>query len=121
MKRLLILLAATAFAACITPATAQDAAWPSKPIRLVVPGGTGGVVDIRARWLAERLGPALGQTVIVENRAGAGGNIGMESAARSAPDGYTLVAIHQGIMTITPHLYAKLPFDALAQLFVVIG
>ncbi len=115
MKRLLTLLAAALFAACTIPANAQDAPWPSKPVKLIVPGGTGGVVDIRARWLAERLAPALGQAVVVENRAGAGGNIGMESAARSAPDGYTLVMIHQGIMTITPHLYAKLPFDPLAD------
>jgi tripartite-type tricarboxylate transporter receptor subunit TctC len=94
-------------------AAAQDAPWPSKPLRLVVPGGTGGVTDIRARWLAERLGPALGQSVVVENRAGAGGNIAMESVARSAPDGYTLIVIHQGIMTINPHLYPKLGYDAL--------
>jgi len=94
-------------------AVAQDAPWPSKQLRLVVPGGTGGVTDIRARWLAERLGPALGQSVVVENRAGAAGNIAMESVARSAPDGYTLIVIHQGIMTINPHLYPKLSYDAL--------
>ena len=112
MKR----LACIAFAAwlgLVNTATAQDAPWPSKPIRLVVPGGTGGVTDIRARWLGERLGPVLGQPIVVENRAGAGGNVGMESVARSAPDGYTLIVIHQGIMTINPHLYPKLGYDAL--------
>jgi len=112
MKR----LACIAFAAwlgLVDTATAQDAPWPSKPIRLVVPGGTGGVTDIRARWLGERLGPVLGQPIVVENRAGAGGNVGMESVARSAPDGYTLIVIHQGIMTINPHLYPKLGYDAL--------
>jgi tripartite-type tricarboxylate transporter receptor subunit TctC len=97
----------------VTAAGAQDVPWPTKPVRLVVPGGTGGVTDIRARWLAERLGPALGQTVVVENRAGAAGNIAMESVARSTPDGYTLIVIHQGVMTINPHLYAKLGYDAL--------
>jgi tripartite-type tricarboxylate transporter receptor subunit TctC len=98
------------------PAAAQATdAWPSKPIHLVVPGGVGGVVDIRARWLAERLGPALGQAFVVENRSGAGGNIGMESVARSPADGYTLVVIHQGTMTMNPHLYARTGYDPLAD------
>ena len=98
------------------PAVAQAAdPWPSKPIHLVVPGGVGGVVDIRARWLAERLGPALGQAFVVENRSGAGGNIGMELVARSPSDGYTLVVIHQGTMTINPHLYARTGYDPLAD------
>lgn len=115
MKRLAALLIATLLAAVHTIAGAQEQPWPAKPIRVIVPGGAGGVTDIRARWLAERLGPALGQSVIVENKPGAGGNIGMEMAARSAPDGYTLVIIHQGVMTINPHLYAKLSYDPLTD------
>ena len=89
--------------------------WPSKPIHLVVPAGVGGVVDIRARWLTERLGPALGQAIVVENRPGAGGNIGMQAVARSPADGYTLVVIHQGTMTMNPHLYARTGYDPLTD------
>lgn len=97
-----------------TAATAE-APWPTKPIRLVVPGGPGGVIDVRARWLADRLGPVLGQLMVVENRTGAGGNIGMEHVARSAPDGYTLAIIHQGTMAMNPHLYARTGYDALVD------
>src|SRR5690349_7666731 len=83
---------------------ARAAGWPARPIHLIVPGGPGGVVDLRARWLAERLEPALGQPVIVENRTGAAGNIGTEAGAHSAPDGYTLVMVHQGTLVMYPHL-----------------
>ena len=101
-------------AACAPLAAfAQPERWPAKPVHLLVPGGAGGVVDIRARWLADNLAPILGQPVIVDNRAGAGGLIGTEAGARSAPDGYTLVMIHQGTMAANPHMYAKLPYDAL--------
>ena len=96
-------------------ATPAEAPWPTKPVRIVVPGGPGGVIDVRARWLADRLGPALGQAVVVENRTGAGGNLGMEHVARSAPDGYTLAIIHQGTMAMNPHLYARTGYDALAD------
>lgn len=80
-------------------APAEEAPWPAKVVRILVPGGPGGVTDIRARWLAERLTPLLGQSVIVENKPGAGGNIGMAMGAHSDPDGYTLTIIHQGVMT----------------------
>ena len=96
-------------------AFAVDTAWPIKPVRIIVPGGPGGVIDIRARWLADRLMPALGQSVVVENKPGAGGNIGTEMGARSAPDGYTLTIVHQGTMTINPHLYSRLGYDPLAD------
>ena len=96
-----------------TAATPAEAPWPTKPVRIVVPGGPGGVIDVRARWLADRLGHALGQVVLVENRTGAGGNIGTEHVARSAPDGYTLAIIHQGTMAMNPHLYARTGYDAL--------
>ncbi len=86
----------------VWPARAQGQSWPNKPIRIIVPGGPGGVTDIRARWLADRLSPALGQPVVVENRAGAGGNLGTVAAARSAPDGYTLLIVHIGTMAINP-------------------
>jgi len=94
----------------------QGTTWPSKPIHIIVPGGPGGVTDIRARWLADRLSPVLGQPVVVENRAGAGGNLGTVAAVRSAPDGYTLLIVHIGTMTINPHLYANPGYDPLTDL-----
>jgi tripartite-type tricarboxylate transporter receptor subunit TctC len=111
-RRILLKLALAGWAAGAWPARAAD--WPSKPIRLIA-GGAGGVTDIRARWLAERLGAALSQPVVVENNAAAGGNLAAELVARAAPDGHTLLLTHQGIAAINPHLYAKVGYDALAD------
>jgi tripartite-type tricarboxylate transporter receptor subunit TctC len=103
---------AAALAVCAAlPAVAQD--WPSKPIRIVVPFSPGGVADNSARVVADKLGARLGQQVIVENRAGAGGNIGTEAVAKAAPDGYLLLLGFDGTMVINPHVFAKLPFDTL--------
>jgi tripartite-type tricarboxylate transporter receptor subunit TctC len=111
-----IALLVSAFAVATHPsAFAVDAVWPTKPVRVIVPGGPGGVIDIRARWLADRLMPALGQSVVVENKPGAGGNIGTEMGARSAPDCYTLTFVHQGTMAINPHLYSHLGYDPLTD------
>ena len=104
-----------ALAAPVVSSRGQGA-WPSKPIHIIVPGGPGGVTDIRARWLADRLSPVLGQPIVVENRAGAGGNLGTIAAVRSAPDGYTLLIVHIGTMTINPHLYAHPGYDPLTDL-----
>ena len=93
---------------------AQPAPWPTRPIKLVA-GGVGSVTDIRARWLGERLGRALGQPVIVENNAAAGGNVGAEAVARSNPDGYTLLLIHQGTAAFNPHLFARTGYDPLTD------
>ena len=98
-----------------SPAIHAQSAWPGKPVRIVVAGGTGGVVDIRARWLAERLSTRLAQPVIVENRPGAGGNIGTQSVAHSEPDGRTLLFVHQGTMAINPHLYPHAGYDPLTD------
>lgn len=76
-------------------------------------GGPGSVTDIRARWLAERLGAVLGQTVIVENNAAAGSQLAAAQVARAAPDGHTLLLTHQGIAAINPHLYRSLGYDPL--------
>ena len=76
--------------------------------------------DIRARWVAEQLTSALGQPVIVDNRAGAGGNIGMEAAAKSAPDGRTLVIVDTGTLTMNPHLYDRTGYDALSDFVPVV-
>ena len=112
---LVVALALAVLVAACPHRSAHAAEWPTKPVRLVVPGGVGGVIDIRARWLADKLSPMIGQTMVVENRPGAGGNVGMEQVARSTPDGYTLVVIHQGTMTMNPHLYARPGYDALAD------
>ena len=112
---LMALLAFSLAAMLHSPVAAEEAPWPAKPVHILVPGGAGGVTDIRARWLAERLALRLGQSVIVENKPGAGGNLGMEMGARSAPDGYTLTIIHQGVMTVNPHLYSRLGYDPLAD------
>lgn len=111
-RRQLLSLAVAGGLACVRPA--RSAQWPSRPMRLIA-GGAGSVTDIRARWLAERLGPALGQPVLVENNATAGGSVAAEQVARAAPDGHTLLLTHQGIAAINPHLYARLGYDALAD------
>lgn len=103
---------AAAFAALIAfPTAALAQAWPSKPVRLIVPFASGGSTDILARLYAQRLTEALGQQFVVENRAGAGGTIGTEAGARSAPDGYTLVFGSTSSTAVSPGLYPKLTFD----------
>lgn len=96
-------------------AAASAQAYPSKPIRLIT-GSPGGATDVRARWLAERLRPALGQPIVVDNRGSAGGTIGTEAAAKSTPDGYTVVLVHQGTIAIAPYIYARLGYDPIADL-----
>jgi tripartite-type tricarboxylate transporter receptor subunit TctC len=86
-------------------------AYPSKVIRVIVPSAPGGGSDLVGRTLALKLAPALGQQIIVENRAGAGGRIGAEVVARAAPDGYTLLIGTSSLMVVAPALYAKLPYD----------
>ena len=95
-----------------TPSLAQDA-YPSRPIRLVVPFTPGGVTDSSGRLIAEALGRRLGQQVVVDNKPGASGNIGTAQAATAAPDGYTLLLAFDGTMVINPHVFAKVPFDTL--------
>ena len=93
-------------------ARAQPAAWrPSRPLRLVLPFAPGGLTDILARQAAEALGARLGQPAVVENRAGAGGNLAAEAVARAAPDGHALLVGTQGILEINKALYARLPYD----------
>ena len=90
-------------------AWAQD--YPSKPVRIIVPFAPGGATDIVTRLLAQKLTEAWGQSVIVENRSGAGGNIGGEAAAKSTPDGYTLFMTSGSIVTANPYIYKKMAFD----------
>lgn len=89
---------------------AQD--YPTRPITLIVPFAAGGGSDLVSRIVAKHLGDRLGQTVVVDNRGGAGGNIGMAAGSRATPDGYTITTVTQN-MTVNPHMYKQMPFDAL--------
>ncbi len=95
----------------LTTLSAQAQAFPNKPIRLVCPFPPGGAVDIASRAIAQELSKNLGQPVTVDNKPGAGGNIGGAEVARATPDGYTIFMTTSGIQAINPALYAKMPFD----------
>jgi succinate dehydrogenase cytochrome b556 subunit len=92
--------------------TANAQAWPQKPVRFIVPFSAGGATDISARLLAQKLGEFWGQSVVVENRGGAGGGVGAAEAARATPDGYTLFFPSGSVLTANQHVYAKLNYDA---------
>ncbi len=88
-----------------------QSAYPNRPVKLIAPFPPGGTSDVLARLLAQKLSEGLGQSVTVENRGGASGNIGHELAAKSAPDGYTLLLSNSSTVVTNPHLFKKLPFD----------
>ena len=94
---------------------AQPADWPTRPVRFILPFPPGGGTDILGRLIAERLTASLGQPVVAENRGGAGGNVGAEAAAKSAPDGYTIVLVAPSL-AISPSLYSKLNYDPVKDL-----
>ncbi len=97
-------------------AARAQATWPSKPLRILVNFPPGGAADQIARLVGPPLSESLGQPVVVENRAGANGNIGGEAAARSAPDGYTLLMSSGGMVSVNPHLYPRMSFDPVRDL-----
>src|SRR5206468_1557456 len=111
MKRILAALAATVLAGS---AFAQ-ANWPTKPIRMIVPFTAGSVTDIIARTVAESMSKSLGQPVLIDNKAGAGGTIGAAQVAKSDPDGYTLL-IHSSGHALNPAIYPNLPYDTTKDL-----
>lgn len=111
---LIRLMTAAALTVAAMPLCAQN--YPTKTVRMVVPFSPGGSTDVTARILAQKLSAAWRQQVIVDNRAGAGGNIGAESVARAAPDGYTLLLATTGVMAINHKLYKSLPYDSLKDL-----
>jgi tripartite-type tricarboxylate transporter receptor subunit TctC len=105
-----LILAGAAMAGSARTAAAQ-AAWPERPVRIVVPFPPGGSTDIVARFLAETLREQLGQPFLVENRSGAGGNVGTDLVAKAGPDGHVLVMNPPGPFAINEHLYRSMPFD----------
>lgn len=109
MKRYLVL---AAFAALVlgTPAV-HGQTWPTKPVRLVVPFAPGGTTDILARIVGQKLSESLGQQFVVENRGGAGGNVGADLVAKSAPDGYTILMGTPGTQAINQYVYQTMPYD----------
>jgi tripartite-type tricarboxylate transporter receptor subunit TctC len=93
--------------------------WPERPVKIVVPFSAGGTTDVVARALAQNLGEAWGQSVVVENRTGAGGNIGADAVAKSPPDGYSILMTSGSIFTVNPHMYKNLPFDPVKDFIAV--
>ena len=117
--QLLLVMLGAAIAGVSTAQPARDQGYPTKPVRLVVPFPPGGTPDVQSRMVAEKLAMRLGQPVIVDNRGGAGGVLGMEIVARAPADGYTIVNATVGSWAVTPHLY-KLPYDVLRDFTPVI-
>lgn len=112
VRNLVFTLLATVCAgfACTT-ALAQTTQWPNRPIRMVIPFGAGGGTDVIGRFLAQKFSEGLGQTVVVENRPGAGGSLGSAEVARAPADGYTILLGSSSTHGINPGMYAKLPYD----------
>lgn len=104
---------------CLAVSAASAQAWPSKPLRLIVPFPPGGGSDAVGRVIAQKLSERLGQQVVVDNRAGAGGSIGTEQAVRAAPDGYTMVLASTSEIAINPSLYSRLNYDTVKDLLPV--
>jgi tripartite-type tricarboxylate transporter receptor subunit TctC len=112
MRRLVsVALAAALFAASAAVAQASDTEWPQRPIRLIVPFPAGASTDIIARILAQKMGQQLGQQIVIENRAGASGNIGADAVAKAAPDGYTIGVATASTHAVAASLSANLPYD----------
>ena len=105
-----ISLIALVFAAC-APALSHAQAYPAKPVRVIVPFPPGGATDIVTRFLAQKLTEAWGQQIVVDNRTGAGGNIGGEVAAKAPPDGYTIIMVSGSMVTANQYMYKKLPWN----------
>jgi tripartite-type tricarboxylate transporter receptor subunit TctC len=104
------MLAAALIGACGAVSAWPQAAYPAKPIRWIVPWPPGGGADVLSRMLSPKLSEALGQQIIIDNRGGAAGNIGAELAAKSPPDGYTIVFAYSGTHSVNPSIYARMPF-----------
>jgi tripartite-type tricarboxylate transporter receptor subunit TctC len=110
-----------ALAAAVTAASAFAQSYPTKPVRVIVTYPPGGTPDIYGRIMSAELSKLWNQSVVVENRTGAGGTIGTDYAAKSAPDGYTLLFAADATITIAPHLYSKLPYDPVRDLAPIVN
>ena len=115
MKRRLLLQGIAAMAGLQALPSRAQAAFPTKPVRLVIPFTPGGSTDILGRAIAQALNEAWHQSVVAENRPGAGGAIGADAVAKSAPDGYTLLMGHIGTLAVNPNLYPKLPYNPMTD------
>jgi tripartite-type tricarboxylate transporter receptor subunit TctC len=113
MRSILLVALASTIAASTGVASAQGTAYPGKPIRMIIPLAAASAVDNAARVLAARMAENMGQQIVVENIPGAAGLIGAERVAKAAPDGYTIGAFNDSIMTMLPNLHAKMPWDTL--------
>ncbi len=111
MIRLVAIALASALVAAAAVAQTGDVGWPNRPIRLIVPFPAGSSTDIVARIVAQKLGPRLGQQIVIENRAGASGNIGADAVAKAAPDGYTVGIATASTHAVAASLSANLPYD----------
>jgi len=118
MTRLVARLAAALLVTLLAPAALAQA-WPTKSVKMIVPFAAGGATDVVARLLAQKLTEEWGQSVVVENRAGAGGNIGGDAVAKSPPDGYTLLMASGAIVIAGPHMYKSLPYDPVRDLVAI--
>ena len=110
-----VVITALAAATLSTSAQAQDV-YPNKPIRIIVATAPGGATDLTARLIGQKLSASMGQPVVVDNKPGANSIIGTEAVAKAAPDGYTVLMIDRGTISINPSLYVKLPYDTLKDL-----
>ncbi len=111
MRRFLLLLALAMTGNAALGAERSD--YPARPIRVILPNAPGSTTDMLGRVVFTRVSERLGKQIVVDNRPGAGGTLGMETGARAAPDGYTLLAVPASALTITPHIYRKLTYDPL--------
>jgi tripartite-type tricarboxylate transporter receptor subunit TctC len=115
LSRLALMLVVTGAGACL-PMLSSAQAYPTRAIRVIVPFAPGGASDLLPRMLGQKLSEAWGQQIIIDNRPGAAGNIGMELGAKAPADGYTLLSAPNGNLVVNPHMYSKLPYDVFRDL-----
>lgn len=117
---LMVALLAPLLAAAQPASTSSGQAYPVRPVRMIVPNAPGSTTDLLGRIVFTRMADPLGRQVVVDNRPGAGGTLGVEMGARATPDGYNLIAVAASQLTMAPHIYRKIPYDALKD-FVPVG